>query len=42
MSRSTFSSVNPSLLIRRSRVGLVTLWGLQIGLPAPFLFSERL
>jgi putative oxidoreductase len=39
MSRSTFISVSPSSEIRQSRVGLIALWGLQVGLAALFLFA---
>jgi putative oxidoreductase len=39
MSRSTVISLNPSLPSCRSRVGLIALWGLQVGLAALFLFA---
>jgi len=39
MSHSTFISVSQSLPIRRSRLGLIALWGLQVGLAALFLFA---
>jgi putative oxidoreductase len=39
MSHSTVVSVSQSLPIRRSRIGLIALWGLQAGLAALFLFA---
>ena len=39
MSHSTVISANQSLPIRRSRVGLIALWALQVGLAALFLFA---
>ena len=39
MSRSTFISLNPSLPIRRSGVGLIAFWALHVGLAALFLLA---
>jgi putative oxidoreductase len=39
MSQSTFISVSQSLPVRRSRIGLIVLWALQVGLAALFLFA---
>src|SRR5688500_8409255 len=39
MSHSNVVSVSQSLPIRRSRIGLIALWGLQVGLAALFLFA---
>jgi putative oxidoreductase len=39
MSRSTVISVSQSLPIRRSRIGLIALWALPVGLAALFLFA---
>jgi putative oxidoreductase len=39
MSHSTVVTMSPSLPIRRSRPGLIALWGLQIGLAALFFFA---
>ena len=39
MSHSTVVSVSQSLPIRRSRIALIALWGLQAGLAALFLFA---
>jgi putative oxidoreductase len=39
MSHSTLISVSQSLPIGRSRIGLIALWGLQVGLAALFLFA---
>ena len=34
-------SLSPSSPIRRSHIGLIALWGLQVGLAAMFLFAGR-
>jgi putative oxidoreductase len=39
MSHSTVVSVSQSLPIRRSRIGLIALWALQIALATLFLFA---
>jgi putative oxidoreductase len=39
MSRSTVITVSQALPIRRSRAGLIALWGLQLGLATLFLFA---
>jgi uncharacterized membrane protein YphA (DoxX/SURF4 family) len=39
MSRSTVITVSQTLPIRRSRTGLIALWGLQVGLATLFLFA---
>jgi putative oxidoreductase len=39
MSHSTVVSVSQSLPIRRSRIGLIGLWALQVALSALFLFA---
>jgi putative oxidoreductase len=39
MSRSTVITVSQALPIRRSRMGLIALWGLQVGLATLFLFA---
>lgn len=39
MSRSTFVTVSQALPIRRSRIALIALWSLQLGLAALFLFA---
>jgi putative oxidoreductase len=39
MSRATVTTVSQALPIRRSRTGLIALWGLQVGLATLFLFA---
>jgi putative oxidoreductase len=39
MSRSTGVTMSQAFPLRRSRVGLIALWGLQIGLATLFLFA---
>jgi hypothetical protein len=39
MSRSTVITVSQAVPIRRSRTGLIALWGLQVGLATLFLFA---